>query len=84
MAAIIAPMNVGRQRPPTAVVRCGAGHSQKMPSAIASNYATTQLKSPLVPNDGGRGLMPAAIILDIITGRYPSPTVAVFYEDSYT
>ena len=27
--------------------------------------------------------MPATIIPDIITGRYPLPTVTVFYEDSH-
>ena len=64
--------------PPTAVVRYGAYHSPKLPSAIASNDATTQLQIPLVPNGGGRGLIPAAIILAVITGRYPSSTIAVF------
>ena len=83
MAAIIAPMDVGRQWLLTAVVRYGAGHSPKSPSTIASNDATTQLQSPLVPNVGGRGLMPAAIIPAVITGQYLSPTITFFYEDSY-
>ena len=78
MVAIIAPMNVGRRRPLTAVIRYGAGHRPKSPSAIASNDATTQLEIPLVPNDGERGLTPAAITPAVITGRYPSPTVTVF------
>ena len=83
MTAIIVPMDVSRQRPLTAVVRYGAGHSPKLPSVIASNDATAYLQSPLVPNSGGRGLMPAAIISAVIMGQYPSPTVAFFYEDSH-
>ena len=83
MSAIIAPIDVGRQWPLTAVVQDGAGHSPKSPSAKASNGATTQLQSPPVPNGGGRGLMPAAIIPAVITGRYPSPTIVFFYEDSH-
>ena len=57
MSAIIAPMDVGRQRPLTAVVRYEAGHSPKSPSAIASTDATTQLQSPLVPDGGGWRLL---------------------------
>ena len=78
MAAIIVPIDVGRQWPLTAVARYGAGHSPKSPLAIASNDATTQLQSSLVPNGGGRGLMPAAIIPAVITGQYPSPIIAFF------
>ena len=41
------------------------------------------MQSPLVPNDGGRGLMPTAIIPAVVAGQYPSPTVTVFYEDTH-
>ena len=80
---MIAPMIMGRQRPLTAVVRYGAGRSPKSPSVTYYHDTATQLKSPLVPDGGGRCLTQAAIVPTDITGRRPSSNAAVFYEDSY-
>ena len=54
MAAIIVPVNVGRERHLRAVVGYTAGHSPRSPLRTQCHTQQRQLESSLVPDGGGR------------------------------